>query len=226
MSETTNQGTKPAEQNQTTQPSNTEVKLQSEVYELRKQLLDPEYLNYLESKNSAPKAKSEVSTLLTTDLKPEDIDKLPNSQLLKLAESILGNKLVDSLRKEFSGELTGLHSTVQNLKAVLELNEVKSKYSDFEEFRGGIVSLLQSSNRDMSIEDAYKQVKFDKLANAFEGKETENKDKKPGAKGSEKPNQATPPPDLASKEYKTDKEAGAAAAKEIAEKYGLTSGTL
>jgi hypothetical protein len=217
--------TKSAEQTQNTQPSNTEVKLTQEVNELRKQLLDPEYLNYLEAKQSgASKAKQPSPvTLLDSDLKPEDIDRLPNSKLLKLAESTLGTKLVDSLRQEFAGELTGLRSTVQNLVAVIELNEVKAKYPDFEEHRDGVVRLLQSSQRDMSIEDAYKMVKYEALSKTDGKKEVASK---PDAKGSEKPNQATPPPDLSTKEYKNEKDAGAAAAKAIAEKYGLTSGTL
>jgi hypothetical protein len=230
MSETNiTNGTTP-QPTQTTQPSTAEVKLTQEVNELRKQLLDPEYLNYLEAKQSGASRKAETpaATLLESDLKPEDIDKLPNSKLLRLAEATLGTKFVDSLRQEFNGEITGLRDTVQRLVAHIELQHVERKYPDFNEYRDGIVSLLSTTNKDMSIEDAYKMVKYDVLASKGDGDgEGESKPAaKQDAKGSEKPNQATPPPDLSSKEFKNEREAGAAAAKVIAEKYGLTSGTL
>lgn len=204
----------------------------AELQKAQQQLLSPEYIDYLESKKKGSgtqddkisEGAAKVSALLG-ELSPEEIESLPKTKLLALAEQRAGMKAAADVRKEFSGVIKDLTDRIGNMAAYLELREVKEKHDDFDTYKEDVQNLLNSATSDLSIEDAYYKAKMLREAeNSKKGgsDKATNEDKAEAvSKGSEKPDGEVPPNEGGKKEYKTPEEAGTAAWKEVSEKYGI-----
>ena len=202
-------------------------KLQSDLESVKTQLLDPDYLEYLESKkNSAIKktsASAEVKDALSA-LTSDEIERLPKARLLELAEKRISEKLTGDLRNEFSKTLAGLQTTVQNLVYERELAETKLKYSDFTNYEKEIRDILTRPGASYTYEDAYLLAKAQKGESTKEAPKTPIKTEK--RSGSEKPSATALATDFEQKDYKDEKEAGNAALASIRAKYGLEGDTI
>jgi hypothetical protein len=200
-------------------------KLQSDLERVKGQLLDPEYLEYLESKKDAAVRKSSASTEVKDalgTLTADEIERLPKARLLDLAEKRIAEKLTGELREEFRKTVSGLQTTVQNLVFERELTETKVKHPDFDTYEKEIRDILSRPGSNYTYEDAY----F--LAKAQKG---DSAPPKPAAKtekrsSSEKPSATAPATDFEQKDYKNAKEASEAALATVRAKYGLEGDIL
>lgn len=166
-------------------------KMKADLDKANLQLLDPKYLDYLEA---SKKPKDEPKTS-----KKEESTKTPEE--------------VAALEKKISD----MESTLSNLLAQQELEAVRQKYSDFDEYKPQIQTLIQNGNTDLNFEQLYRLAKSyeqDKEAIEEKGKE---KDKKPFS--TEKPGSGVPGKDLEETTYKSEAEADAATLNMLKEKY-------
>lgn len=105
------------------------TKIKDELEQAKMSLLDPEYIDYLESKKAKPSTEDMVS-------------KDPN--LPSKAE-------FDALKKE----LHMTKSSVQDVLAVIELKNTEEKYSDFKDYKDDVKAILESSRAPLTFEQAY-----------------------------------------------------------------------
>jgi hypothetical protein len=210
------------------QKSNLE-KLQGDLERVKGQLLDPEYLEYLESKKNAEVKKTTASTEVKDalgTLTADEIERLPKARLLEIAEKRISEKLTGELRGEFNKALSGLQTTVQNLIYERELAMTKANYPDFDKYEKEIRNLLSQPGSNLSYEQAYKLARYEK------GDATPDNGKpKPAGKmekrsSGEKPSSTAPASDFEQKDYKDEKEASNAALASVRAKYGLEGDTL
>lgn len=201
-------------------------KLQSDLERVKGQLLDPEYLEYLESKKDKAikktDASSEVKDALST-LTTDEIERLPKSRLLELAERRITDKLTASMRDEFRQTLSGLQTQVQNLIYERELNETKVKYPDFVSYEKEIREILSRPGATYTYEDAYILAKAQKGDSAPAAKPAVKSEKRSSG---EKPSSTAPAADFEQKDYKDSTEASNAALSAIRAKYNLEGDSL
>jgi hypothetical protein len=197
-------------------------KLQSDFDRVKEQLLDPEYLEYLEAKKSKAIKKSDASSEVKSaldSLTADEIERLPKARLLDLAEKRASEKLSKELKEEFRKEITEMRTALQNIYYEKELENVKSKYKDFDEYQANIRKILERPGNSYTYEDAYL------LAKAQAGKNTPPPpvDDKPKEKRSsgEKPSSSVPSDDFKQKDFKDKDDASNAALQSVRAKYGI-----
>jgi len=127
-----------------TQQSQQLEKLKKEAEEAKLSQLDPEYLAFLESKESDGNQHKQSGN--------DDLDSLSNSEFMALLENKIDKKLND--------RVTFLGNKVDSLIAHSELREVRSKYSDFNDYKDQIGAIL-NRNPSLNYEQAYKIIKAD-----------------------------------------------------------------
>lgn len=163
------------------------------------ELLDPEYLNWKESKAKkpeppAPKAKEGSN----------DVD-------TRIAQ-------MESTIKSLEERLNVTHQVAEQLYFDKELEITKREYPDFDDYKEDIKSILQATKDPMSYKQAYLLAKDNASRNKKEGDKGE--DKKPKAPASrEKPSSSVQAKALEKKDFETQEEADAATIAELKEKY-------
>lgn len=194
----------------------------AETEKLKMQLLDPKYIEFLESQRNPPKKESPADVLDGIQL--ADVDKLSNSQILKLAEKTLGTKLLDAVRQEFGKEVGVLRQTLQDMLIRDELREVIASNPDFEDYRADVQKILETSSSDLTITQALKIARADRGESSKKsGKNAKESDEaKPF---SEKPGRSASPASM-DRTFKTEKEASQAALQSVKEKYNLATDVL
>lgn len=139
--------------------------------EVNKQLLSPDYLEYLASKrrgeddDDRPKRRGKSE-------EDEDAALAPAKDIEDMSQKELAEFIIKHLRKDFSkvgevfdGELDKLHTAVADVKTAMEIDRVAGKYPDFWEYKQDIL-VLSKKNPHLTPLEAYKQVKYDKLEKA------------------------------------------------------------
>jgi hypothetical protein len=107
--------------------------LKSQLEQANMSLLDPDFIQYKESKQSK-NLKAEAG---------------------KLADKLKDGSLTPEAITAIEERINRISLAVENLLAVQELNGVKDKYSDFESFRDKTKAILESSSTPLTIEQAY-----------------------------------------------------------------------
>jgi hypothetical protein len=149
-------------------PKDNLVKLQSEYESLKKslddtklQLLDTDYLEYLEAKK-------------TKRMTQGDVDKAKAAGLPQAAVDII---------EEMKGRLVRTETVLQNVAAVLELQQIEKQHPDFDVYRADVQKLLESDKTGtITFEQAYWQAKGQDPAKASaKGDKPANSNEKPGS---------------------------------------------
>lgn len=170
--------------------------LESKLDEAKLALLDPSYLEFMESKK-AGKLEKKIESSVDKLLASTDIDKLSNRQLLDLALDKAKEAVANEILPQYQNQLKSMGQTLSDVLAVLELQEVKGKYADFDVYRADTKKILETSTTPLTIEQAYVLAKAGKDASA----------PKAGPTGSEKPTGGTPPGSMQPKSFKTKADA-------------------
>jgi superfamily II DNA or RNA helicase len=103
-------------------------KVKEELEQAKMSLLDPEYIDYLESKKE----------------KPAERDAANEAGLPTKTE-------FDALKKE----LGMTKAAVQDVLAVIELKNTEEKYADFKDYKDDVKAILESSRAPLTFEQAY-----------------------------------------------------------------------
>ena len=198
--------------------------LQADLEKAKLDLLSPEYIEFLEAKKLGKDKvlTSKVSALLG-ELKPEEIESLPKVRLLQLAVERAKEELTPAIRKEFNDQLTALSNYVGNLGAYIEVQDIRNRHKDFDEYADDISKLFEKATKELTYEEAYLMAKGARQTKEPEG---EKKEEKPKPKGSEKPGGTTPPANLTEKKFKSDYDAGLDAWEQVKTKHGITGDTI
>lgn len=170
--------------------------LEAKLDEAKLSLLSPEYLEFMESKKAGKvtqKVESAVDKLLTS----ADVDKLSNRQLLALAIDKATEAVKSEILPAYQNQMKQLGQSLSDVLAVLELQEVEKKYSDFNDYRDDTRKILETSTTPLTIEQAYIQAKA--------GKGGTFKSNTPPP--TEKPVGGTPPGSLGPKTFKNKNDA-------------------
>ena len=175
---------------------------------LKNQLLDPEYISFLESKNQA-KARTTMPNA-AVNLSGLNLDQL--RQLIREE----GEAVVKQAIAPIAGRLT-------EVSATLEANAVRAKYADFNDYAADVVAILEKS--DVTIEQAYEIAKGKKVVNADTSAKKEDAKPKEPTK-SEKPGNTVPLEGDTITKFKNETEAGMAAWAAIAKKHGISGDTI
>lgn len=129
-------------------------KLQQELEQAKLALLDPEYISYLESKqgkSTANKVVSEIDKLRDT----VDVERLSSKELLALSVDKAVEVVQSKLMPVYEGQMRKMGQALSDVLAVLELQDVEKKYSDFGDYRDATKKMLESSSTPLTIEQAY-----------------------------------------------------------------------
>lgn len=164
--------------------------VKKDLEDAQTKLLSPEYIDYLEA--------------------IKDKKKVPTAEELK--EAKVPQETID-LINSVNERVKNTETALSNIAAVLELRDVRDRYSDFEDHREAVQKLLEAPGSTYTIEQAYKIAKGEKVS---EGTPEEK------IKGAEKPGGTRPVPEDTKKEFKDENAAGNAAADEVFEKHGIT----
>jgi hypothetical protein len=195
-------------------------KLQADASEARKgleslksQLLDADYLSYLESKrqNSQPQAKP-TSDLSNINLKNLDMQGLIN---------LINQHSLNAIQQVVGPQIQALHGRLTDVQAVLELDNVRSRYEDFDDYQQDIVGILERAQNDLSIEQAYLQAKG---INPNKAQVESAQTVQPAR--SERPGTFVPLDGETIKTFKNSDEAARAAASEVLARHGLSGDTI
>jgi len=120
--------------------------LEKELENAKMELLSPDYLNYIESKQSKGK-KSDIDN-------PDEIEGMTNTQLI----NYLSEKLSEAFDSFTKDNIAPLKNSVADLVAREEVRMCEAKYKDFNEYRPDMIKLV-NSNENLRIEEAYKIAK-------------------------------------------------------------------
>lgn len=192
--------------------------LSKDLESLKGQLLDQDYLQYLESKKAgrAPAARS-----VNAPDANSSISNLTLAQLQQVVASQIGQALETTMKP--------IYGRINELGAKQEVEDVKARYADFDQFKDQVVSILEGTpNTELTIEQAYKIAKGDAAQKSLddaaakaakgEGKEAKG--------GNEKPGGTVPLEGESAQRHKDPKAAGTAAWNEVRGKYGLSGDTI
>ncbi len=207
----TNETTVPKSELDRIQASNTELTKNLET--LKNQLLDTEYLQYLEAKKGRTTSSNATSTNIPNV--NSNIGSLTLAQLQQVVAQQIGQAMETTMKP--------VYGRINEMSAKLEVEDVRSRYSDFDDFKDQVVSILESTpNTELSIEQAYKIAKADKLGEPAAAPAQE--EKKPT--GNEKPGGTVPLAGESAQRHKDSNAAGQAAWNEVRGKYGLAGDTI
>lgn len=165
-------------------------KLEGELEKAKTSLLDPEYIEYLESKK---------------DSKDEDAGE-KNAQDKDLP---LKGELT-TLRKELNMTKAKLYDVL----AVMELESARKRYSDFDDYKEEIKETIESSEAPLTYDQAYhiaKSAKGPKNKDNADNASGDAKSKANKTPETEKPSGSVPGDSLKQKDYKSAQEAANAA---------------
>lgn len=177
---------------------------------LKSQLLDPEYISYLETKNQAKTRPSTTMANQAINLSNMSLDQL-RSLIREEGEAVI---------KQTIAPLAGRLTEVQ---ATLEANAVRAKYSDFNQYADKVVSILENS--DVTIEQAYLMARAGKVIEAETSAKKEPETPKSPTR-SEKPGTTVPLEGDTITKFKNETDAGMAAWAAIQKKHGISGDTL
>jgi hypothetical protein len=163
--------------------------LEAKLEEAKMSLLDPEYISFLEQKKQAKLEKKLAKTALPTDA---DLSKLTSAQVLSLSVEKAKEAIMTEIVPQYEEQLRRTQQTLSDVLAVLELQEVEKKYSDFSTYRDDTRKILETSTTPLTIEQAYKLAK----ANTFDGKA-------PAVSPAEKPTGSVPGNDMKPTSFKS-----------------------
>jgi len=167
--------------------------LEAKLDEAKLSLLDPDYIDFLESKKGKQVEKKVEKAM---DLSDKDIEKLSSREILELSVSRAKEALLSEVAPKYEEALRRQDATIHDILAYIELGEVQKKYKDFDDYRDDVRKVLEASRTQLTFEQAYKQAKLDRLEK--EGKLTPKEEKELKTPASEKPT-ATVPGDTMSK---------------------------
>jgi len=183
--------------------ANDKKELESKLDEAKLSLLDPDYIDFLETKKGkqVEKVIKEASTL--TD---KEMEGLTSKQILELATERAIEAVTSQLTPKYEEALRKQGATLQDILAYIELGEVEKKYKDFDTYRDDVKKVLENSRTQISIEQAYKQAKYDRLEK--EDKLTpEDKKTLKTPPPIEKPTSSVPGNTMSKSAFKTSEEA-------------------
>jgi hypothetical protein len=171
--------------------------LETKLDEAKLSLLDPDYIDFLESKRG-----SKVEKKVIKAIEDIDTDKMTSKQILELSTQRAREVLEEEVLPKYADALKKQGATLQNILSYIELGEVEKKYKDFDTYREDTRKVLENSQTHLTIEQAYKQAKLDKLDK--EGKLTtkDEKELKPPT-SSEKPTSTVPGDTMSKSAFKT-----------------------
>jgi hypothetical protein len=161
--------------------------LESKLDEAKLSLLDPDYIDFLETKKGQ---KIEKKVEKAMDLSDMDVEKLSSKQILELATQRAKEAVLSEVAPKYEEALRKQGATLNDILAYIELGEVEKKYKDFNDYRDDTRKILENSKTQLTIEQAYKQAKYEKLES--EGKLTPKEEKELKAPSSEKPTGSVP----------------------------------
>lgn len=175
--------------------------LETKLDEAKLNLLDPDYIDFLESKKG-----TKVEKKVKEAMSDVDINKLSSKQILEMATEKAKEALMEEVLPKYENALKKQGATIQDILAYIELGEVEKKHKDFDDYREDIKKILETSKTPLSIEQAYKLAKSDK--HDKDNPVTED-DKTPEKKPtqSEKPTSTVPGSTLSKTAFKTPEEA-------------------
>lgn len=176
--------------------------LESKLDEAKLSLLDPDYIDFLESKKGA---RVEKKIEKAFDLSDKDIEKLSSKQILELSTQRAKEALINEVLPKYEETIRRQGATLQDILAYIELGECEKKYKDFNEYKEDTRKVLETSRTQLTIEQAYKQAKLDKLEK--EGKLTPKEEKELKAPASEKPTSTVPGDTMSKSAFKNSGEA-------------------
>ena len=170
--------------------------LKNDLDSAKMQLLDQDYLDYLESKK-----KPSQST------KPKD-----SKSTGKVDEELQATieRLQDDLNKS--------NAALSDLAAENELRDVRARYNDFDDHKEDILKIIENSKTDLTFEQAYRLAKSYKSEKSAEGAEEGTKGKKT-ISATEKPSSTVPAKALETKEFKNQGEVDSATIESLKDKY-------
>lgn len=187
---------------------------------LKSQLLDTEYLSYLESKKnrqtpSAPGAGQGQNN--------------GNIPLSQMTIGQLQQLIAAQLNQTLEATMKPVYGRINELGARQELEDVRGKYADFGEFQDKVVAILEGTpNTELSIEQAYLIAK----ASAINTQADDDTDKGEQDKqtvhvhGNEKPGGTVPLDGESAQRHKDPQSAASAAWEEVRKRHGLTGDTI
>jgi len=175
--------------------------LEGKLDEAKLSLLDPDYIDFLETKKGA-----KVEKAVKKSMEDVDTDKMTSKQILELATERAKEALLDEVMPKYEAALKQQGTTIQDILAYIELGEVEKKFKDFGEYRDDTRKVLETSKTQLTIEQAYKQAKMDRLEK--EGKLTPKEEKELKAPtSSEKPTSTVPGDTMSKSAFKTAEDA-------------------
>lgn len=166
--------------------------LEAKLDEAKMSLLDPEYISFLEQKKQA-KLEKKLAKPLPSDV---DLSKMTSAQILSLSVEKAKEAIMTEIVPQYEEQLKRTQQTLSDVLAVLELQEVEKKYSDFNTYRDDTRKILETSTTPLTIEQAYKLAK----ANTFDGKA-------PAVSPAERPTGSVPGSDMKPTSFKSKHEA-------------------
>jgi hypothetical protein len=162
-------------------------------------LLDPGYIEYLESKRNKKVTQADVDKVKASGAPQE----------------------VVNLIEELKGRVVRTESLLANMSAIIELQEVEKEFPDFGEYREEVKKILEGDTAGMlSFKQAYFQAK------GMGGKQSSSTATSNAAsgdkviKGNEKPGQYVPPSNT-QKNFNSPYEAGQDAINQVKTKYNI-----
>jgi hypothetical protein len=174
--------------------------LESKLDDAKLSLLDPDYIDFLESKKG-----KQVEKAVKKELTEADTKNMTSQQILDLATDRAKEALMQEVLPKYEEALKKQGSTIQDILAYIELGECEKKYKDFNDYRDDVRKVLENSQTRLTIEQAYKQAKLDKLD--ADGKLTPKDEKATKPTQSEKPTSTVPGDTLGKGAFKSKAEA-------------------
>lgn len=198
-------------------PKSEYEKLQAETAETRKgleslksQLLDKDYLDFLDSKRHAsPSANTQGVTTA-------DIRNMDTASLVKLVNDTVLATMNNALTPVFQA----VNTRLTNMEAGQEASNVAATYDDFVDYRDDVAAILEKSPNDITIEQAYLMAKATRAPEAAPTASVQQPQR------SERPGTIIPLSGDTVKTFKTSEAAAMAAASEVLARHGIQGDSI
>lgn len=174
---------------------NSVKELETKLDEAKLSLLDPDYIDFLESKKGGKIEKKVEKAMSEVDL-----DKMSSKQILELSIQKSKEVLMEEVMPKYEDMLKKHGATLQDILAYIELGEVEKKYKDFNDYREDTRKVLETAQTRLTIEQAYKQAKYERLDK--EGKLTPKLEEALKTPVSEKPTSSVPGDTMSKSSFK------------------------
>jgi hypothetical protein len=176
--------------------------LEAKLDEAKLSLLDPEYIAFLETKKGQQVEKKVEKAFRVSDA---EIERLSSKQLLELAVERAKEAVIGELSPDLEKRFKKYDMSLADIFSVFELQQCEKKYKDFDDFRGDVRKILESTQAQLTIEQAYKQAKFERMSTKEEHPETTKVE--PAKVSSEKPTGTVPSETMQTKAFKNKTDA-------------------